>query len=155
MRQLAARARALARLGCWPWPWWWTQSRPQIANASSRTGERARGRIIISRRSAWAWVPVAGTQTRRHAGTAVDSSQRFASAWRTPDLSDPAVLLREYVDGGRRAAGAGRGQQQAKQHGGRAIRDDFHASFVSAERGRKYCCAQERAAEVQRGRGRA
>lgn len=28
---------------------------------------------------------------------AVDSSQRFATAWRTPDLSDPAVLLTRHV----------------------------------------------------------
>lgn len=64
------------------------------------------------------------------------------------------------VDGadGRRGA-TSQPAQQAKQRGGRAIRDDFHAMVVSAEGKHKYRRAQEQAGEVQRegeaGRGRA
>lgn len=74
------------------------------------------------------------------------SSQRFTAAWRTPDLSDPEVATdgaryrdqqRASCGRGRRAAGAtSQPAQQAKQRGGRAIRDDFHAMVVSAESGR-------------------
>lgn len=105
-------------------------------------------------------VTVAGTRHQSTEHTAVDSSQRFATAWRTPDLSDPTVYGAPGELGTGQAGGGGASStSETNMVDGRAIRDDFHASFVSAEGEHTGTAARQRGRQRYKGgeagRGRA